>query len=194
MLFLIPVDVIKRKWKSLRDNFRSELKKVPIGKSGDSGLPVDQYLSKWPYFRMLFFLRDTMIGRRMSGNLTAAMAIADSEQSTSSCASPALSHQSTQEVSEILLIENDFQEPSEVESGTSQKSSVRRKRIRDSTEIETEKLICIEREKVEIEKRKLKLLMQDNERKEREENDSDRLFLLSLLPNLKKVPENEKQT
>ena len=44
----------------------------------------------------------------MSGNVTAAMAIADLELTSSSSASPALSRQSTPcvEVSEILPIEN----------------------------------------------------------------------------------------
>ena len=59
-------------------------------------------------------------------------------------------------------------------------------------ESEPEALIAIEKEKVEIEKQKLQLLQKDNERREREENDSDRHFLLSLLPILRQVPKREK--
>ena len=65
-------------------------------------------------------------------------------------------------------------------------------RVRESMNNDKEKLLDIERQKVEIGKQKLQLLIQDNERKEKEENDFDRLFLLTLLPNLKKVPEKEK--
>ena len=181
------MDVIKKKWKSLRDNFRAELKKVPIGKSGDPGLPIDQYLSKWPYFKRMFFIRDSMIGRKMSRNLTMAMTIGEPEQNTSSCTSLALSHQSTAEVYHALK-----QDTTPSESGALTRSRKKRMRVRESMDNETEKLLDIEREKVEIEKQKLQLLIQDNERKEKEENDFDRLFLLTLLPSLKKIPEKEK--
>ena len=30
---------------------------------------MNEYLSKWPYFQMIFFLRDSMMGRKMSINL-----------------------------------------------------------------------------------------------------------------------------
>ena len=55
-----------------------------------------------------------------------------------------------------------------------------------------ENLHAIDKEKVEIEKQKLQLLLRDNERTKKEENNSDRLFLLSLLPISKTVPEREK--
>ena len=66
------VDTIKRKWKSLPDNFRLELKKVPIRKSGDAGLPKNEYLSKWPYFQIMFFLQFSIMGCKMSSNLPQA--------------------------------------------------------------------------------------------------------------------------
>ena len=46
------------------------------------------------------------------------MAIADSEPNTSGYASPALSHRSTQEISEILPVENNYQEHSAVSGGS----------------------------------------------------------------------------
>ena len=182
--FIFSVRAAKRKWKSLRDNFRVELKKVPNGKSWNSRLPVDQYLSKWPYFKMLFFLRDSMTREKFSGNLNATMTVGESEPKTSSCASPPLSCQSTPEISEF----------SSVDSGTSHPSRIRRKRIRDCMENDTEQHICIEKEKVQIEKQRLHLLIKDNEKREREENNSDRLFLLSMLPSLNKIPERDKSS
>lgn len=46
-----------------------KLKKVPIGKPGDAGLSMDQDLSKGPYFKMMFFLRDSMMRHRLSSSL-----------------------------------------------------------------------------------------------------------------------------
>ena len=40
---------------NLRDQFRAALKKVLIAKSGDCGLPMEEYLSTWQYFQMMFF-------------------------------------------------------------------------------------------------------------------------------------------
>ena len=198
---LFSVDIVKKKWKSLRDNFRVEMKKVPIGKSGDAGLPIDQYLSKWPYFKMMFFLRDSMVGRKMSGNLTAAatamtspapISTFDREPNTNQCASTIPFLQSRSERTDVALEEEFPQENNTAKPRPHEKVRNKRKRSRDQMENEPEALIAIEKEKVEIEKQKLQLLQQDNERREREENDSDRHFLLSLLPMLRKVPEREK--
>ena len=52
--------------------------------------------------------------------------------------------------------------------------------------------MMFEKERIKIEKEKLQLLAKDNEIREREESDPDRLFLLSLLPLIRKVPERVK--
>ena len=136
-----------------------------------------------------------MTRTKISGNLTTAMTMAaEAEPSTSNCDSPALSCQSTPGNSEFLSPEDNYQESSTAELGNSQIPKVTRKRLKYITENEREKFICIEREKVEMEKQRLQLLIQDNKKREREENDSDRLFLLSLLPCFKKIPEREKSS
>ncbi|KAK8372949.1 hypothetical protein O3P69_011814 [Scylla paramamosain] len=68
------VELVQKKYKSLRDQFRKELKTAPAGKSGDPGLAREEYTSRWKYFNLFFFLRDDMIGRKSSGNTTAAAA------------------------------------------------------------------------------------------------------------------------
>ena len=70
---LISVDQVQKRYKSLRDQFRRELKTAPAGKSGDPGLAMEEYTSRWKYFKLLFFMKD-MIGRKTSGNTTAAAA------------------------------------------------------------------------------------------------------------------------
>ena len=47
----------QRKWKSLRDRYVRELKKVRAKKSGTAG-PV--HVSQWCFFEVLSFLKDTV--------------------------------------------------------------------------------------------------------------------------------------
>ena len=52
----MPVECSK-KWKSLRDRFVRELKKVKLRKSGDSG---PAYTPTWPLFSVMMFLLDSV--------------------------------------------------------------------------------------------------------------------------------------
>ena len=49
------------RWKSLRDKFVREVKKVKGGKSGDAG---PQYTPTWPLYRLLEFLLSTIKHRQ----------------------------------------------------------------------------------------------------------------------------------
>ena len=63
--------VARKKYKSLRDTFRSELlKKVPTDKLGDTEPLMEKYQGTWPYFKLMFFLKDQILGRKYIGNLT----------------------------------------------------------------------------------------------------------------------------
>eukprot|EP00795_Rhopilema_esculentum_P009092 gene9092-16747_t len=191
----LKVDIVKKKWKSLRDNFRVELRKVPIGKSDDPSLPIDQYLSKWVFFKMMFFLRDPMVEKMLSGNHTAASTAAVSAETVDNepnVTSPVPSLQSLSETKNVLLWEETVPKKDATVYTALPKVANKRKRRRDQRDGEAEGLIAIQMEKVDIEKHKLQLLLQDNDRREREENDFDRHFVLSLLPMLKKIPERER--
>lgn len=50
-----------RKWKSLRDGFVRELKKVKKKKTGEPG---PAYTSQWELFDMLLFLQDSVCHRK----------------------------------------------------------------------------------------------------------------------------------
>lgn len=63
-------EAAQKKLKIHSDQFRLELKKVLAGKSGDPGLPLKDYRSMWPWFRMLFFLMDQIQGRATTENLS----------------------------------------------------------------------------------------------------------------------------
>ncbi|XP_050299105.1 uncharacterized protein LOC126737995 [Anthonomus grandis grandis] len=63
----VSKEAAKKRWKSLRDVFRNELKKLPKPKSGDE--TPSNFSSKWTYFKILWFLKDQMTPRQLTGNL-----------------------------------------------------------------------------------------------------------------------------
>ncbi|XP_044764520.1 uncharacterized protein LOC123321081 [Coccinella septempunctata] len=64
--FFIPENVVRTKWKNLRDTFRKELKKMPVKRSGDG---ASSWRSSWPYFDNLYFLKDQFTARKSTSNL-----------------------------------------------------------------------------------------------------------------------------
>nr|XP_022911579.1 uncharacterized protein LOC111422607 [Onthophagus taurus] len=56
----MKVEELKKKWRGLRDIFRREYKKTTTHRSGDSG---EEYIPKWPFYKILFFLKDTITSR-----------------------------------------------------------------------------------------------------------------------------------
>ncbi|PNF27309.1 hypothetical protein B7P43_G02772 [Cryptotermes secundus] len=60
-------DTARARWKSLRDGFRKELKKVPKGRRGDADLESDY--STWPHFRRVYFLRDQFASHAITGDI-----------------------------------------------------------------------------------------------------------------------------
>ncbi|XP_063590396.1 transcription factor Adf-1-like [Penaeus indicus] len=67
-------EAAKKKFKNLRDQFRLELKKVPLEKSGDQELQMEEYLTIWPWFRKMYFLKDQILRRANTGNSSGASA------------------------------------------------------------------------------------------------------------------------
>ncbi|XP_071051104.1 general transcription factor II-I repeat domain-containing protein 2B-like [Onthophagus taurus] len=59
----------KGKWKNLKDKFRVELHKIPKKRSGSEN---DNYKSKWPFFDMMLFVKDSMLPSTTTGNLLKA--------------------------------------------------------------------------------------------------------------------------
>ncbi|CAH0773463.1 unnamed protein product [Bemisia tabaci] len=55
---------VKKKWKGLRDYYRTELKKMYGHKPGDTTINLNissHQVSTWPYYDMLHFLKDSML-------------------------------------------------------------------------------------------------------------------------------------
>ncbi|XP_072388793.1 uncharacterized protein [Diabrotica undecimpunctata] len=55
----------RKKWRSLRDQFAKELKKLPKSESGE----LFHYQGKWQYFTSLLFLRDSVSHRDAKSNI-----------------------------------------------------------------------------------------------------------------------------
>jgi hypothetical protein len=54
------IDEVERKFKSLRTSFLGELKKIPAWRSGQGADEIGTADSSWPFFSLLFFLKDTI--------------------------------------------------------------------------------------------------------------------------------------
>lgn len=174
-------EMAKKKFKNLRDQFRLELKKVPEGRAGDPTLPPEAYLSSWPWFGMMFFLRDMIHRRAMMadslanngiggrGAMTDALGgitIKRNYEDMESSQSDAYDEENSAFQDEVNLCDRlsvQFREQSVRPNGI--------KRSRDSGL----------QEYLAVEKQRLELL----QRQQEEEGDSDRMFLLSLLAPMK---------
>lgn len=62
----IAEDVLKKKWKHLKDQYRKELKKKPDSRSGAE---ANDWLSSWKYFQSMEFMRHEVMPAPSSGNL-----------------------------------------------------------------------------------------------------------------------------
>ena len=213
-------DAARRKFKSLRDQFRAELKKVPQGKSGDPGLPMEDYLTTWQYFKMLFFLRDYILGRKTVGNLTStaarindhALSLMNEDCShTEEFSSETLSLLREQNIQIIdPLSPTDIYVPvSSVSSHTDEINSISyslhdnaqstscgsgsqtaNPRVRSRSQTPTAsvskkaKIKTPQEELIDLEKEKVAIVKQISAN----DDDADRYYLLSLLPQLKILP------
>ncbi|XP_058839520.1 uncharacterized protein LOC131694999 [Topomyia yanbarensis] len=151
----VPKDLLKKRWKNLRDQFGKELKKIPQSKSGDPGpASLDNY-STWPYFKSMWFLQKQMKPRTCSGNLKdTTMDIADDAERND------FERYDTFETSTVA--EEDMPDiPVPAKKG--------RKKLDHNEEL------------INLEKRKLELL----EKKAEKTRDEDEAFFDSLLPHVR---------
>ncbi|XP_012946492.1 uncharacterized protein LOC106014033 [Aplysia californica] len=181
---------LKNKWKSLRDYFSTEYNKRLEARSGDAA--SNQPQSKWLHFSQLLFLKDIVAPRSSFDSLDL-----DSVEDN-----PVICHESLPEITtQGSNVESQgpdtFPNPEAPEPGPSQELSPGssssqsrptrgarpRKRSRDSLDNYSEL--------IEIEERKLQYFNQKIENAE-QTNDADFLFLKSLYPFMKMVPQHLK--
>lgn len=136
-----------------------------------SGQAADSELeSKWPYFKLLLFLRGTMSRRDLKSSVPDKSYISDEEfsedPSTSSNYMPSPSHHQSSELNDELTPKKTFKSPLKKKFKRSQPDEIDARLL----QIEEEKLKCIQKSA----------------------NDPDAQFLMSLLPFLKDVPKHRK--
>ncbi|KAK7071230.1 hypothetical protein SK128_000321 [Halocaridina rubra] len=181
----------KKKYKILRDQFRIELRKVPVGKNPDDpNLPVENYLSTWAFFKMLFFLRDPILGRKRCHKLFVSDVECDVDEedlSSSEHSNPTPAAPAEQET-EFSLMDLIHSDGSGVTSNNNENLLTKRLK-RETSYAESFEKLDVKRMKPEtIPESETEF---ENARVERkiaeEEDDACRHFLMSLLPYMKKM-------
>lgn len=161
---------MKGKWRGLRDNFRKEQAKLSKGRSGDAG--SSQTTSKWAYFNMMLFLKNTVANRNTSSNI-------------------GLPSPQYREVEDVTLHSDDiFEEADEQRLSNERQSTILQQSISESSSNfrRPPSKKCKRNDNIEkmmaLEKEKLQVYRQNTVHN----NDAHYQFLVSLLPELKKVP------
>ncbi|XP_063226868.1 uncharacterized protein LOC134533313 [Bacillus rossius redtenbacheri] len=169
----VSVEELKKKWRGMRDTFGRELKKVTTTKSGQEA--NSDHLSKWPYFKMLLFLKPTMSRRDLKGNIPPTLDDADSEGNSANTGTLAKSPDSP-------VASNSNMSPSSLTTvktpNKSFKLPLKKHKKRNRADEIDEKLLQIEEKKLHCFQETL--------------NDSDSQFLMSLAPYLKELPKHRK--
>lgn len=170
----------KKKFKNLRDQFRLELKKVPEGRAGDPTLPPEAYLSSWPWFGMMFFLRDMIHRRAMMADSLANNGIGGRGGMNDLLGGITIKRNyEDMESSQSEAYEEDnsvFHDSHEATLCSVQvrEQSVRPNGFKRSREIGMQELLAVEKQRLEL-----------FQRQQEDERDSDRMFLLSLMAPMK---------
>lgn len=170
----------------MRDTFRKELHKLPKTRSGQEGGLAKE--SKWPYFQNMLFLKDQFTGRKLQSSIL----------ETEINAEPGIDDEVPDDDFVVGTTENvavdqnaGTAETEHTETGKNSASShftcPPSKRVKTVKSNAIQQLLVIEQEKLNQFKERSEAY---NQAKIKE--DADYHFLMSLLPYLRKVPEERK--
>jgi len=186
-------EYVKQKWKNLRDQFRKELQKIPVMRSGDEVTVTDV---KWPYFQSMIFLKDILQPRPTKSSLDKYQCLDDNLESLEELNdSENYEHYSIDHSNNNC--ENDqvsdnascFKRPSSesvvnYEESSQIKKSKTKKSLHKAADGDVIKMTEFEKHMVNLESQKLQMI-QGTE-------DEDLNFFKSLLPYFKKLPDLSK--
>lgn len=197
--YFFAEDAVKKKWKSLRDVFRNELKKIPKAKSG-SATP-STFTSSWIFFTNMAFLQNQMIPRALTGSVCDTQTGADEDINTQ--ASPQSQTQSEDYVTgenDDSIVDQHLEDVAE-EIGDAiihDEEVIAKKTVPDIPQENSSRkenfktpLKRVQKRKVDsdmdtfllLEKEKLQLMKAN----EQTNNDEDYHYLMSFLPSMKKM-------
>ncbi|XP_077287454.1 uncharacterized protein LOC143912125 [Arctopsyche grandis] len=174
----IEEDVLKKRWKHLKDQYRKELKKQPVLRSGAE---TETWVSTWQYFYTMSFMKTEVTRASSTGNLTVNET--ESRHNTENT-------QTDTDIFDSVSSPGSYHEQSPAGSSNCQPSStsirkrsenIRKRRIKDD-------MLEIEKKQSMVMEKRLK----DSQQDENLKNDEDFLFFRSILPTLKKLNELQK--
>ncbi|XP_062699096.1 uncharacterized protein LOC134284307 [Aedes albopictus] len=168
----VTTDDIKKKWKTVRNQFGKELRKVPEGRSGDEAPLNYETYTTWPHFESLLFLKDHMKPRKSGGNLQP-----DGAETSRNANTQETGSDDTSDRNEIVEIP----EPAEIDHTDEGDTRPQRRAPKRSAQ---HRLIDIEAKKLQ--------LLEQKVRKGTTADDEDEAFFKSLLPHVRKLPAEEK--
>lgn len=167
-------NLVRSKWKTLRDTFRKELKKMPMKRSGD-GASETVWKSSWAHFESLYFLKDQFTARKSTGNLPEIGTDIVIEDTFETYAE----NLENNNIDDTSSASNEQQNTSQPNTSSASTPVIRgRKRKSENDDIGAA-LINLEKNKIRILEKETK-------------NDEDELFFQSLLPHLRPLPPHQK--
>lgn len=193
--------MLKKKWKYLRDQYAFELTKVKRPKSGAASDEV--YLSKWPHFKVLSFLKEIVKPRQTSGNCTVKLESVATEDMNSQ-------HPNLEENEETVAVANGSDDGAdELISMNDNESNIfadathatiipegqQEVSIQNQPNVKKHTVNRIKRKRsndyqstmLEIEKKKLEILSSKRTDKKDDGDEENLLFFKTLLPHVKKI-------
>lgn len=174
---LIPGEAAKTKWRGLRDTFRKELSKNSKKRSGDEGGMVKE--STWAHFKSMEFLKDQFQKRQLQGNVPSETTFDDTQNSATTVS---LDPSENEHESQSPTVESPQNTTNET-TPTQNFAAPPRKIAKINNATAVNKLLMLEEQKIQM--------FKDRNLTSRNE-DPDYHFLMSLLPYLRKVPEERK--
>ena len=154
---------MQKTWKMLTDMYRRELKKLHDTKFGQAAGTTHE--SKWQYFTTMSYVNAVMIPRPTKSNVPAA---------EESVLGSTLNLEDDNASTNVSINDNDNEELSE---GVSDEGKVKKN-------LGTKRKINFQEEALHLKKRKIKLMEERLMKNSQANND---MFLMSLLPSIKKT-------
>ncbi|XP_026816455.1 uncharacterized protein LOC113555989 [Rhopalosiphum maidis] len=172
-------EAAKTKWRGLRDTFRKELSKNPKKRSGDEGGIIKE--SRWVHFKSMEFLKDQFQKRQLQGNVSSETTFDVDTQNSTTTFSPDPDDPDDPD-NENLMIKSPQNTPNT--TTPPQNLSASQKKVAKMNNANAVKQLMI------LEEQKLQFFKEKNSASRNE--DLDYHFLMSLLPYLRKIPEERK--
>lgn len=176
---LILGEAAKTKWRGLRDTFRKELSKNPKKRSGDEGGIIKE--PRWVHFKSMEFLKDQFQKRQLQGNVSSETTFDVDTQNSTTTFSPD-PYDPNDPDDENLMIKSP-QNTTNTTTPPQNFSAPQKKVAKMNNTTAVKQLIMLEEQKLQFFKEK-------NSASRNE--DPDYHFLMSLLPYLRKIPEERK--